>query len=210
MNHKLITDRLFYQKVLSIMLPVALQHAINMGGQMGEVQISASSLANQYYNFFTIFCMGIIGGSSVLAAQYWGARDLNKVQQTFCLAIRMALLFSMTFALLTWLFPAQIMRIYTPDPAVIEQGVRYLRITTFVFVIHGTSLVAEQLMRSVGQARLGLVVSSISFVVNLDCQLYLHLWQIRRAKDGDSRCRTRNAFCSYRGISCDIRLHLLP
>ena len=73
----------------------------------------------------------------------------------------------MTFALLTWLFPAQIMRIYTPDPAVIEQGVRYLRITTFVFVIHGTSLVAEQLMRSVGQARLGLVVSSISFVVNL-------------------------------------------
>lgn len=219
MNHKLITDRLFYQKVLSIMLPVALQHAINMGvnmldtmmlGQMGEVQISASSLANQYYNFFTIFCMGIIGGSSVLAAQYWGARDLNKVQQTFCLAIRMALLFSVTFALLTWLFPAQIMRIYTPDPAVIEQGVRYLRITTFVFVIHGTSLVAEQLMRSVGQARLGLVVSSISFVVNLDCQLYLHLWQIRRAKDGDSRCRTRNAFCPYRGISCDIRLHLLP
>lgn len=59
------------------------------------------------------------------------------------------------------------MRIYSPDPAVIEQGVRYLRITTFVFVIHGTSLVAEQLMRSVGQARLGLVVSSISFVVNL-------------------------------------------
>ena len=103
LNHKLITDRLFYQKVLSIMLPVALQQTINMGvnmldtmmlGQMGEVQISASSLANQYYNFFTIFCMGIIGGSSVLAAQYWGARDLNKVQQTFCLAIRMALLFS--------------------------------------------------------------------------------------------------------------------
>ena len=114
MNRKLITDRLFYQKVLSIMLPVALQQAINMGvnmldtmmlGQMGEVQISASSLANQYYNFFTIFCMGIIGGSSVLAAQYWGARDLNKVQQTFFLAIRMALLFSVTFALLTWLFP---------------------------------------------------------------------------------------------------------
>ena len=48
MNHKLITDRLFYQKVLSIMLPVALQQTINMGvnmldtmmlGQMGEVQI---------------------------------------------------------------------------------------------------------------------------------------------------------------------------
>ena len=34
MNHKLITDRLFYQKVLSIMLPVALQQTINMGVNM--------------------------------------------------------------------------------------------------------------------------------------------------------------------------------
>ena len=37
MNHKLITDRLFYQKVLSIMLPVALQQTINMGVNMGLV-----------------------------------------------------------------------------------------------------------------------------------------------------------------------------
>ena len=59
MNHKLITDRLFDQKVLSIMLPVALQQTINMGvnmldtmmlGQMGEVQISASSLAHNAWS----------------------------------------------------------------------------------------------------------------------------------------------------------------
>ena len=86
---KLVTDKKFYKRVLSIMLPVALQQAINMGvnmldtimlGQFGEVQISSSSLANQYYNFFTIFCMGIIGGSSVLAAQYWGAREVENVR----------------------------------------------------------------------------------------------------------------------------------
>ena len=84
-KQRLVTDKKFYKRVLSIMLPVALQQAINMGvnmldtimlGQFGEVQISSSSLANQYYNFFTIFCMGIIGGSSVLAAQYWGARSI--------------------------------------------------------------------------------------------------------------------------------------
>ena len=55
------------------MLPVALQQqAINMGvnmmdtmmlGSFGEIQLSASSLANQYYNFFTILCMGIIRGA---------------------------------------------------------------------------------------------------------------------------------------------------
>lgn len=173
---KLVTDKKFYKRVLSIMLPVALQQAINMGvnmldtimlGQFGEVQISASSLANQYYNFFTIFCMGIIGGSSVLAAQYWGAREVEKVRQTFNMALRMALALASVFAVLTWCFPAQIMGIYTSEAHVVEQGVRYLRITTFVFIIHGTSLVAAQLMRSVGQAQLGLIVSCVSFVVNL-------------------------------------------
>ena len=77
---KLVTDKKFYKRVLSIMLPVALQQAINMGvnmldtimlGQFGEVQISSSSLANQYYNFFTIFCMGIIGGSSTGVPVRW-------------------------------------------------------------------------------------------------------------------------------------------
>ncbi|MBQ1321903.1 MAG: MATE family efflux transporter, partial [Solobacterium sp.] len=84
-----IRDRHFYRRVLTYMLPVALQQAINMGvnmldtmmlGSFGEIQLSASSLANQFYNFFTIFCMGIIGGASVLSAQYWGAGDKDKVR----------------------------------------------------------------------------------------------------------------------------------
>lgn len=176
MKITLIKDREFYKSVLAIMLPVALQQAINMGvnmmdtmmlGSFGEVQLSASSLANQYYNFFTIFCMGIIGGTSVLAAQYWGAGDKDRVHETFSMAFRLSLGLSLFFSVLTWMFPSQIMSIYTSEADVITQGVRYLRITTFIFVIHGTSLVCAQLMRSVGQARLGLIVSVISFVVNL-------------------------------------------
>ncbi len=171
-----VKEKSFYRSVLAIMLPVAIQQAINMGvnmldtmmlGSFGEVQLSASSLSNQYYNLFTILCMGIIGGSSVLAAQYWGAGDKEKVRETFNMAIRLSTGLSLVFALLTWFFPAQIMAIYTSEADVIEQGVRYLRITAFIFLIHGTSLVSAQLMRSVGQANLGLVVSIISFVVNI-------------------------------------------
>ena len=158
------------------MIPVALQQAINMGvnmldtmmlGSFGEVQLSASSLANQYYSFYQILCNGIIGGASVLAAQYWGARDKGRVRETFSMALRLTVLVALFFSVLTWLFPAQIMSIYTTEADVIGQGVRYLRITAFIFVIHGTGFVAAQLMRSVGQARLGLVVSCISFVVNI-------------------------------------------
>ncbi|HAE15667.1 MAG TPA: MATE family efflux transporter, partial [Erysipelotrichaceae bacterium] len=123
----IIKDPGFYRRVLVIMLPVAIQQAINMGvnmldtmmlGSFGEMQLSASSLANQYYNFFTIFCMGIIGGSSVLSAQYWGAGNKEKARETFNMALRLAAGVSLFFALLTWIFPRQIMTIYTSEPEV--------------------------------------------------------------------------------------------
>ncbi|MBQ1319492.1 MAG: MATE family efflux transporter [Solobacterium sp.] len=176
MRVQLIRDRHFYRRVLTYMLPVALQQAINMGvnmldtmmlGSFGEIQLSASSLANQFYNFFTIFCMGIIGGASVLASQYWGAGDKDKVRQTFSMAMRLTLGMSLVFAVLTYLFPDRIMRIYTSEAAVIAQGVRYLRITVFIFTMHGLSLVMANLMRTVGHPKLGLIVSIISFVVNI-------------------------------------------
>ncbi|MFR8165031.1 MAG: MATE family efflux transporter [Enterocloster sp.] len=176
MKVSIIKEPEFYKSVIRIMLPVALQQAINMGvnmmdtmmlGSFGEIQLSASSLANQYYNFFTILCMGIIGGSSVLAAQYWGAGEKEKVRETFNMALRLSAGVAVLFMILTWIFPGPIMSIYTSEEEVIVQGIRYLKITAFIFVIHGTSLVAAQLMRSVGQAHLGLIVSIISFVVNI-------------------------------------------
>lgn len=176
MKVTLIREKEFYRSVFAIMIPVALQQAINMGvnmldtimlGSFGEVQLSGSSLANQYYNFFQILCLGIIGGASVLSSQYWGAGNKEKVRETFCMALRLVTCMSLFFMLITWFFPNQIMSIYTNEADVIFQGARYLKVTAFIFVIHGTGYTAALLMRSVGQARLGLVVSCISFVVNV-------------------------------------------
>lgn len=166
----------FVQQACRIMVPVALQQAINMGvnmmdtimlGSLGEVQLTASSLANSFYNIFTIFCMGIIGGCSVLSAQYWGAGDRTKTRASFCVGIDIALFFSVVFGLLTILFPAEIMRIYTDDAEVIACGVRYLRITAAVYLFHGPSQVVAFLMRSVHKPKLGLYVSILSFCVNV-------------------------------------------
>jgi len=173
---ELVCEKEFYMQVFRIMVPVALQQAINMGvnmmdtimlGGLGEAQLAASSLANSFYNMFTILCMGIIGGCSVLAAQYWGAQNKEKARETFNLAIRLAIIISVVFAVVTALFPEQIMAMYAEEADVIAYGVRYLRITAFIYLFHGTSQVTAFLMRSVKQPNLGLFVSIISFFVNV-------------------------------------------
>ena len=80
---KLFTnDPEFYRQLRAIAVPVALQNLITVGvsmldtlmlGTMGEVQLSASSLANQWFYMLTVANFGLAGGANVLIAQYWAA-----------------------------------------------------------------------------------------------------------------------------------------
>jgi len=174
----LVKDPEFYKRSILILVPVVLQNCINQGvnmmdtvmvGNLGEAAISASSLANQFYSIFQILCMGISAAGLVLASQYWGGGDGKTVRRVFDLVMQIVLLAGTAFALVTAFFPERIMSIYSKEADVIAEGVGYLRITALIYLPHGISLVMCNVIRAVGNARLGLVVSAISFLINIGC-----------------------------------------
>lgn len=178
MKKYIITDKAFYSEALMIVLPVVLQAIINQGvnmmdtimvGKLGEAAISASSLANQFYNIYTFLCMGLSAAGLVLAAQYWGAGDKMTVRKVFDILIQIIFAASTLFAILSLALPRQIISLYTNDQEVIAAGAGYLRITALVYLPHGIALVISNIMRSVGNARIGLYVSLASFFVNIGC-----------------------------------------
>ena len=84
MHSLIIKDKNFYKSAIKIALPIALQGLITQGvnamdtimvGAVGETELSAVSLANQFITIFHIFCMGIGMGASVLVARYYGMKD---------------------------------------------------------------------------------------------------------------------------------------
>ena len=114
-----------------------------MVGRLGEVSISASSLANQYYAIYNIMCMGISAAGLVLASQYWGMNEPKTVRRTFDLSMQIVIVMGSIFAVVTALFPDRIMSLYIRDPDVIAEGARYLKITALIFLPHGISLVMQ-------------------------------------------------------------------
>ena len=81
-------------------LPVIIQNMITVGvnimdtvmlGSFGEIQLSGSSLANDFINLFQIACMGVGGGASVLSAQFYGKGDYNNVKKTVAIMLRVIL-----------------------------------------------------------------------------------------------------------------------
>ncbi|MBR4158230.1 MAG: MATE family efflux transporter [Oscillospiraceae bacterium] len=171
-----ITDKAFYKQALMIFIPVLLQSLINSGvnlmdnimvGTLGEASISAVSLANQFYGLFNIIVMGLAAAGMVLSSQYFGAGDLRAVRRVFDFVLQLVGVTAILFAIVTFLLPGPIMRLYTADADVIEHGIGYLRITAFVYLVHGIAMALQHLVRSTGDAKLGLYVSIASFIVNI-------------------------------------------
>jgi len=171
-----VTDKKFYKMVLTLALPVIMQNMINIGvnimdtvmlGSYGEVQISASSLGNEFINIFHILCMGMGGGTAVLTAQFWGRGEKESLKQAVAIMVRLSLAIATAFFFLTLFFPGQIMSIYTKDPAVIEKGILYFRISAPTYLLMGLSLTLTIVLRSVRKVQIPLYSAIVSFFVNI-------------------------------------------
>ena len=176
MSRLFVKEKSFYKLILSIAVPVVLQNMITIGvnimdtlmlGNYGEVQLSASSLANEFINIYHIMCMGMSMGAAVLTAQYYGAGNNPSLKKIVTIVLRMGLVIAAAFTVVTLLFPEELMRLYTPDEAVIEKGMLYFRISAVTYVLLGVSLILTNILRTVHQVRFPLVLSIVTFFVNV-------------------------------------------
>ena len=166
----------FYLRVGVIALPIALQSLIQIGvnmmdtvmlGTLGETALSASALANQFITIYHICCMGIGMGASVMVSRFWGAKDILSLKKAVTIMLRLCISFGLIFAVLTALFPGQIMRIYTPEQDVIREGIRYFFWAVPTYLLLGLSLDCTLVLRSIGRANIPLMCSILGFGSNL-------------------------------------------
>ena len=177
-------DRSFYGKVFTLAIPIALQSLLTIGvnmldtimvGSLGEIALSAVSLANSFISIYQIFCMGLGMGASVLVSRYWGMKlsETSKsaaetaLKQTVCLMLRLTLFLASLFAAAMLIMPGTLMRMYTDDPGIIRAGITYFDYSVATCFFLGLSLTTTIALRSVGQVRLPLFVSFGAFFVNL-------------------------------------------
>ncbi|MBR4085996.1 MAG: MATE family efflux transporter [Lachnospiraceae bacterium] len=171
-----VNDMRFYRTVIGITVPIALQGLITTGvnmmdnimvGKVGETQLAAVALANQFISIFHIFCMGIGMGASVLVSRYYGMKDKDSLKKTVAIMLRLCLVMSTIFCVTTLLIPEQIMRIYTEEENIIREGIKYLEWSVLTYFLLGLSLTTTIVLRNVKQVRLPLYTSIGAFFVNI-------------------------------------------
>ena len=166
----------FYKNVFALVVPMALQNLINVGvtaadvvmlGKVSEKVLSGASLAGQIQYIMVLFLFGLTSGATVLTAQYWGKGDKTAIEKILALGIRSAVIVTAIFTIAAFTIPASLMRIFTNDPQVIAEGVKYLRIVACSYIIMGITNVYLYVMRSIERVIVATVVYLVSFLCNV-------------------------------------------
>lgn len=171
----IFNDRNFYQAFLKLAVPVTLQYffaaSLNlmdnvMVGQLGATELAAVGLANQIYFILLLFLLGIGGGASIFAAQFWGAKDIRNIRRILGLSLMMSVASALIFFLVGFSQSQTIIRFFSDDPAVIHLGGRFLKLTSFSYLLIATTSCYAAVLRSSGEVRLPMMVNAVALLVN--------------------------------------------
>lgn len=168
-------DPAFYKALLSMMIVVALQklvaYSVNMIdnvmlGSYSQDALSGAATVNQVFFMVQCFANAIGNALSVLGAQYWGEKRLGPIRALTGVSLVAALVFSVLSFTLCALFPEELLGLFTTSPAIIAQGVEYLDLIKWSFVLFILSTVLTSALRSVGVVRITFWVSLVSLLLN--------------------------------------------
>lgn len=175
MIKNLLNDKDFYKTFFKLAIPVTIQYFVTaslnlvdniMVGQLGATELAAVGLANQVYFLLLLFLLGVSGGASIFTAQFWGKRDLKNIHRILGLSLMISGAAALFFFMISIFNSQTILKFFSDDRRVIEQGAEYLRITSFTYILTAITGCYCAVLRSVGEVKLPMRANIIAILSN--------------------------------------------
>ena len=179
---ELVEKKDFYTELFSLAIPIGMQNLLValigasdalMLGRLTQDAVSAVSLANQIAFIMSLFSGAVVGGGGALIAQYWGKGDWTMVKNLFCMLIKWAFGISFVFFALAMFAPELLMRIYTPDTALIKIGASYLRAVSLSYLFTGVTQCYYLIMKLEGKAPKSVLISVVTLITDVVLDFFL-------------------------------------
>ena len=168
--------KVFYKQLLSLVIPIAIQNILGslvgsvdvlMLGYVGQDELAAVSLANQYMFILWGVFFGLSSAASLMNSQYWGKGDLRTIQAVFGIAVKISVGFTAIVTFGCMVFPNYLMTLYTNDATLISIGVVYLRAVGMSYLIMSFGQAYMCTLRSIEKAKKSTVISTITVFLNV-------------------------------------------
>lgn len=169
-------DKKFYKMFFSLLMVISLQQlaslAVNlvdnfMLGTYTELALSGATLVNQLQFILQQIAAGIGMGIVVLASQYWGQMRIEPIKKIIGLGVKFGICVGVLLFLVAKFFPHEVLSIFTDDEVVIAEGMRYLNVVCWTYLIFAISNSLMYALQSVETAMIGTVMSISTIFINM-------------------------------------------
>lgn len=152
-----------------MIVPIALQQlllaAVSAGdslmlGFVSGDAMAAVSLAANIEFVENLFLSALVGGATILSAQYWGKGDKNTIERIFGLILRYAVVISVLFTTAALVEPEQLMGLFTNETQLVSIGTEYIRMAAGSYLLTGVSQCYLCIMKTTGQTKQSVLISS--------------------------------------------------
>ena len=190
-GQNVIRDREFYKTIFRISLPAAFQALVSFlvvvaddimvsklsGGASAQAAVTQ---VNSLTAFYTATLTGLVSGSSVLIAQYWGKRDMMRIRKVFSIVFWICIMTAVVFTFFARLFPGAVtgLVISAKETQVSGLAREYLRIACLTFLPYAVTTSLIGMLRSIEVVKITLVTTVVALALNisLNALLIFGLW----------------------------------
>ena len=133
-----------------------------------DIPLACVGVISKVNMVFMAICIGISQGCQPIWGFNYGAGRFSRVRKTFVMAFKISLLVGIIFFLCFQFFPRQLVSVFgTGSEEYFHFAERYFRIFMLMTFINGIQPMSSGFFTSIGEARLGIVVSLTRQVIFL-------------------------------------------
>lgn len=163
------------RSILKIAIPIALQqlltaslHLVDTGFivRLGNTSTAAIGAAGRLFFAFHVTMFGLCSGMMIIASQFWGIKDIKTIRKAFGLGLINLLAIGIIAGISFFVFPAQLIGIFTNDANAIAEGVKYLKIAGLSQIPLAVAVAYSLLLRSTENVKAPLFISILSVGTN--------------------------------------------
>ena len=151
---------------------LAVQAFVN---SLGVTSTAAFNATNRIDDFAMIPEQNIAHATSSIMAQNVGAGETKRVRQSFGWGMLLEGIFGVSAAVLLYAAAAPILKLFSKDPEVIEEGVRFVHLIAFMYPVPAITNGIQGYFRGIGKLRVTLISSTINMAARvLACWILLY------------------------------------
>lgn len=141
-----------------------------LNGMLSKISTSAVAALGAYFKVQSFVFMPVLGlnnGMVPIVAYNYGARNKERILETIKLALKVVILMTIAVAAFIFIFPKEILSIFSATGDMLKIGIPMLRICAGSYIFAGISIVGSSVFQAFGNGLLPLLDSILRQIIIL-------------------------------------------